>query len=1311
MKTLSVKTLGGLGTLVLLLTFPPIALAQQTATVTGIVSDASGAVLPGVDVTATNTNTGIAVSRVTTEAGSYTVPALQPGPYRIVAALPGFREAVIQVNLTPNQVYRFNFKLEVGTVATTVEVVSDADALLATTTSSVGDALPEKEVFSLPLATRDVFDLLDTTAGLVRSQEGDATNFAGTRVSAVNTTRDGIVVSDGRYLDWNGAYAATYSSPDLVEEVQVSVGAVDAEAGRGSSQVRLQTRSGTNEYHGALFWTTNNSALNANSWFNNLSGRPKNWTNRNQYGGRLGGPIIRNKAFFFVLIDNQRYLTRSNVTGVVWTEQARQGLFRYWPGAENRNYLQGATRSVDFFGNPVRPPGATGDLRTINLFSDVGDPLRTGISKHPYILETLRRMPKPNDFTTGDGLNTAGITWVRRTSGIDNAAGTSQDTNRDQLNLRFDYQLTANNKLSFIMSREHNLNDSLQASWPGGFDGYSTRNPRTYTASWTATINPTMLNEFRFGNRVSSWHGRTPFSDECCFGSDPGPFGTTKLAEETVAYFSKSKGYPYLPDFNTLTGNKWLVTPSLGASRSQISPLYQFSDTFSWVKGKHSFKAGWEGIWANSDGWNSGALWPAVNLGSGNFRPDIQGRFPGLANADATRAENILNDLAGSIGGVTQGYLVNRPGGGFDDILVTAKQLLNFHQDDWAAFFKDSWNASQNLTLNYGVRWDVYGLPYEKFGLNTAPKDGNVWGISNGGQLTQIITVGKNSLNPDIQLYPKDWNNVSPSFGFSYRVPWIGRTTVLRGGYGFSYNGAATFLQYDFGPGRNPGKTFTGSLTPTAYTALPGSTFAGAAEVPLPLPVTIEPFGTIPLTDRRQLLTAYAPDRRIPYVQNFNLSLETEIAPNTNLSLAWIGTKGTSLWGGRELNEPSILGNGLLEAFNITRGGGTAPLLDQMFRSINFGAGTCGTVNGTTCTASQALRQWTQTRNLIANGEAGEFARFINQSNALTGQYGGFLRRNGFAENFIVVNPQFNAVNLYDNNDGSTYHALQTQVTKRYSSEFSGQFTYTWAKSLGNTATATFRAREDQSFWTRDPQNRSLQKGLLPFHRTHQFVGHGIWELPFGPGRPLGSSAPNWVHRLIERWQLSSVFNWSSGQPISLLNAAAGALGGGGLRTLGALSVFNTPDLVAGIDAMPKSAGKVNVGNGVITYLDGYTRVAEPVTSYYGTNPDGLERYANLWQIVDSSGNVVLRNPKPGTTGNLSANWLEGPENLRLDVALSKAVQIREGTTLTFRMDAVNVLNTPIWGAPNLNINDANFGRITTASGARTFTFNARVDF
>src|SRR5204863_8909089 len=146
------------------------------------------------------------------------------------------------------------------------------------------------------------------------------------RLGATNTTRDGIVVGDGRYE--NGAFSATYASPDLVEEVRVIVSTVDAEAGRGSGQVRMVTRSGTNQFRGSVFWTNRNSALDASTWLNNFNGVQKDYENRNQFGGRFGGPILKNKTFFFVLLDEQRDLFRQSAVGTVLTPLARQGIFR-----------------------------------------------------------------------------------------------------------------------------------------------------------------------------------------------------------------------------------------------------------------------------------------------------------------------------------------------------------------------------------------------------------------------------------------------------------------------------------------------------------------------------------------------------------------------------------------------------------------------------------------------------------------------------------------------------------------------------------------------------------------------------------------------------------------------------------------------------------------------------------------------------------------------------------------------------------------------------------------------------------------------
>jgi hypothetical protein len=236
------------GMVVFLSLVPSLALAQTTnATLGGTVGDASGARIPGVSVTAANTQTGIVTTVVTNETGAYRFASVQTGIYKVTAELPGFQtQAYNEVTLGVGQQVRLNFRLQVGTQTQSVEVNVAADTLIATTSSSVGAVLPEYKLRDLPLASRNALDLVATTAGT----QGGA--FAGPRSVAVNTVRDGVPVSDGR--SDVGVSASTYVSPDLVDEVRVIVAPADAELGRGSGQVQMATRSGTNQFRGSLFW-------------------------------------------------------------------------------------------------------------------------------------------------------------------------------------------------------------------------------------------------------------------------------------------------------------------------------------------------------------------------------------------------------------------------------------------------------------------------------------------------------------------------------------------------------------------------------------------------------------------------------------------------------------------------------------------------------------------------------------------------------------------------------------------------------------------------------------------------------------------------------------------------------------------------------------------------------------------------------------------------------------------------------------------------------------------------------------------------
>jgi hypothetical protein len=292
------------------------------------------------------------------------------------------------------------------------------------------------------------------------------------------------------------------------------------------------------------------------------------------------------------------------------------------------------------------------------------------------------------------------------------------------------------------------------------------------------------------------------------------------------------------------------------------------------------------------------------------------------------------------------------------------------------------------------------------------------------------------------------------------------------------------------------------------------------------------------------------------------------------------------------------------------------------------------------------------------------------------------------------VNPQFGSVMLHGNNNNSIYHSLQTSVTKRMSQGFSGQLSYTWSKNLGDTLGG------DTVATVRNPRNRSLQRGLVSFDRTHGVRANGTWDLPFGPNRLFLAGAPSWLQRVAEGWQLAGILSWNSGTALEFTSP---------LQTIAGRSAANTADLVG---TMPEDVGKVEVGDGFVQYFPKLSVRPAPLRNF-GSDSNNLAGDFTNQVVVDSSGNTLLANPEPGKTGNTAYNlpWIKGPGSLGFDLAVSKRIRLNETTNFTMRLDAVNVLNTPQWGNPNVDINSPAFGRITTAGGARTFTVNARVDF
>lgn len=381
-------------------------LSAQTgnASLGGIVQDPTNALIPGVTVTAKNVATAVTTTQITNEAGVYNFPVLQPGTYEVSAELPGFKKSLQRTDLPYAGQVRVNFTLQIGETTQTVDVTTSTESILRESSASVGDVLPRSKIESLPLVGNNVLDLLETLPGLRTSPVSDAFDTVnGLGLDTINVTRDGLSINDGRYaagsttggasIGGKGRYLLSDTTllPDLIGEIRLILSPVDAELGRGNSQIQISTRSGTNQYTGTAAWYVRNTALDANSWLNNhtpftdaASGTTTNstqkpWRNNHQYSVSYGGPIQipgayngTNKTFFYALWSQNISNTRQIVYTPVLTDTARLGIYRYFPFFAPMGYNVNTTIpnqqlpvtastaswvSVDVNGNPVTPPG------------------------------------------------------------------------------------------------------------------------------------------------------------------------------------------------------------------------------------------------------------------------------------------------------------------------------------------------------------------------------------------------------------------------------------------------------------------------------------------------------------------------------------------------------------------------------------------------------------------------------------------------------------------------------------------------------------------------------------------------------------------------------------------------------------------------------------------------------------------------------------------------------------------------------------------------------------------------------------------
>jgi hypothetical protein len=1370
---------------------------SSNANLSGTIQDSTGGVMAGVKVTATNTATGVENTAISNNSGIYTFPSLLPGEYKVGAEKTGFQVQTFKdVPLGNAAQLKLNFKLNVAGKEQTVEVSVAADRLLLESSSSAGDLLSELTVQNLPQVNSNALDLVRVIPGFIPTSgnavfDANGTTISGVSVGKLNLQRDGIAISEVRQPA--GVKSPTQINPDMVAEFRIIASPVDAEVGRGNSQIQVLTKSGTGEFHGGVVWDIQNSALDSNQWDNNRNAIVPPWRNLHQYTLSLGGPIIKKKTFFFALWNGQVARLRDSYTPLALTPCARKGIFRYFDNWNNGMYnatlaVTGTPSyaSVDYWGNPVAPPALqpsmlnadgtrkstwqphNGILRYKSVFgivqnensmaSDCSNAIvntATGVTgggwdanRKPidttgfkgdlsgFIDNFLSLMPNANRYDAGsvfggggDGLNTAGARWTRGTRGADNMYGIGEDGQRKQLNLKIDHIFNGNHKISGSWSFEKNWADNNFANWPGAYGGRVERQPQIITFNYSATISSTVLNEARFGMMRTGNNGIFPLENP-----ETGAEAISKLPVINgfpVAISPGVGGTAFNIGGSNYIGGRGNI--GLGYTNHDISPRWTFADTIAWMSGKHMFKAGAEyrlirsktSVFGTAYAYNST---PIVNGGdpTGTEVTGINStNMPGLAGTTGAGnqrlMQNLLSFLAGSVGAVNQFYFINSLNKltSWNNPLSEKEKVRDMHQRGFDFFFKDDWKIHQNLTLNLGLRYEYYGVPFINSGLTAGFKGGSgaLYGISGRSwsegfwapgaraDLTDFTFVGPNSPNPGWKVYPRDGNNFGPAVGFAWQLPWFGKgKTTIRGGYQVSYLEPNNASEIEQVIGNPPGSTSNSQYTPSSYLNLDN------LKNVIPAVPTAKPMATVPLTDRNQGIYGYDPNFKTPYIQNITLSVARNIGSKFTIDARYIGTLSRKMVNDFNLNTPNFLTNGLKEAFDAARYGDdtnpTTKLLDQIFaplRGANSGA--------------KFMRTNAQLKTPLANGNYSGLATTINNwvqpgTSGLNTIRGYLLRTAGLPENFIVTNPQFSTVNLRTNWGKANYHSMQAQVSMRPTAGVTFQLSYTWSKNLGNLGGA----------YT-DPRNRAADYTVLASDRPHVLTSYGSFNLPIGPNRIFFGKTSGFVARVLENWQLGWIANVASGNPINV--TAQNMLYANGVPDQVGLFPFDKMGVYWETGALRGNY----FANSLLMTDDPQKNTSNNPNTVFGvvTAKDSLNTNCTLLAVKDAGGNLILQNPLPGNRGTFGQNRFYGIATWNLDMSMSKSVRIGEAKSISLRVDSTNIFNhaqpsgalnaasTRIYfaSAPTVNINTAGtyFGQFATKVGNRVFQARIRFTF
>lgn len=1202
-----------------------------TSTIRGTITDPSGAAVPGATVTITNLQTNLSRTLTTGSAGTYSFESIPPGEYKVEMEAKGFRKSVVsRVQARVGSVAEVSQALKLGAVTETVVVETSASEIQVNTQdASLGNNIENRQIIELPLNNRNVIDLLTLQPGV--TQEG---YVAGARSDQSNITLDGVDINDAQSNDIFGPVLRL--NAEAISEFRVETINSNANEGRSSgAQINLVSKTGTNNWHGALFeWYRGDLGL-ANNWFNNRDKISQPNLVRNTFGGAVGGPIVKDKAFFFYSFEGLRLSTSQSVSREVPLANLGQGTIRY-------SYC-------------VDPACTTSAISSLNLAQNQQVYSATGINSAALtaLAQAAQKFPA-NDASVGDGLNTGGF---RFNSPLVQHLNSSY--------ARLDFVPTHSQNLFVRL----NVIDDHTASgqWlPGTTSPVTWSHPSGIAVGHTWMISNNLVNNMRYG------YTRQAFTSS----------GDSTGNDISFRFVFQPNGQ--LHDVSRVTPVHNITDDVSWTHGKHIS---QYGINFRAISnGRETFANAFDNAVTN----------PSFYLGAGdhvstafqNFLTanSLAGGANGLDGGGITAVQNAATAIIGRFSQYTANFTFGKDGSLLPAGTASSR---NFATQAYEGYFLDSWKFRPHLTFTLGLRYSLERPVYETNGFEVQPTvplsvyfQKRLAAAAQGTNFTDPIVVGRSGpANGGKPMYNWDKNNFqprvavawSPNFahGLLHSIFGNNSTSVLRGGFAMTndYYGQALAVDWDL----NNTLGFTSNFTTPANTydtqscatcsglaplftgfnqsvrTLPNVAIPGALQFPLQQPLD---FG-------ERIETSVDSNLVAPTEYTWNFTFERQVATNTKLSLSYVGRLGRNLLARRDVTafnnvvDPKsgmdwyTAGTMLEKQRQLgtpTTGIAAIPFFENLFP-----AGLATIMNNTfgldpVCSGGNPgfVPTWSNTQVFYAMNSrtpTNPCAFFAGNdwtdTQALVDQV---MDSIGAPTRFMQA--QYGALSAWSTIGNSSYNALTASLRQRLKS-LTLDFNYTYSHSLDD-ASGLQTAGGFGSAFIVNPIRQSTWYGNSDFDIRHQINASGVWQMPFGKGRAFLNASNGFVDALVGGWQLSGIYRWNTGLPV-----------GGG--------------------TMPYDDARWATNWNVQANVTPTTAVS---TCPDRSNTPKLFGGCDLKTIYQS-----YRNAYPGETG--PRNYLRAPGYMNGDMGLSKAFNMpwNEQQKLQIRWEVFNVANYQPFGA------------------------------